>query len=201
MAEDNTTTPPAPQGQTPNGTDPQGQTPTNPPSGQTPNGAKTSIDSLPADIQEYIKGLRADSKRYRDSAEAEAKAKKDAEDARLKEQGEFKALAEKHEARVKELEPVSERYGALSSLVSDQIETQIKDWPQEVKTFDPGKDAPIEHRLEWLEKSKPLIAKLADQQRATNPGNGPNPQPSAGTPDTARAAFEQKMRRTGKYGA
>src|SRR5260221_4187871 len=102
-----------PQGQTPNGTDPQGQTPTTPPQGQTPSGTqKTAIDSLPPDIQDYIKSLRADTKRYRDASETEAKAKQEAEQARLAEQGQFKELAAKHEVRVNQLEPIETSYKA-----------------------------------------------------------------------------------------
>lgn len=111
-------------------------------------------------------------------------------EARLKEQGEFKALAEQHEARVKELEPTVERFNSLTTLVSEQIEAQIKDWPAEAKIFDPGKDAPIEQRLDWMNKAKALVDKLQATPQ-TKPGNGPNPKP-AGEP-TSDQLVQQKM--------
>src|SRR5258708_13818767 len=161
MLNENTT----PTGQTLNGTNPTGPTP--PPQGLTPNGPpqRTPIDSLPADIQDYIKRLRDEAEEANKAKKAEVHAKQLADELRLKEQGEFKTLAEKHEARVKALEPISERYTQLATLVASQIEAQVKDWPQEVKAFDPGSDAPIEQRLAWLEKSKPLIEKLTVHAR------------------------------------
>jgi len=190
----------APNGQTPNnGTAPNGQTPN--PQNQTVSGSeKTSINSLPPDIQDYIKRLRKEADEANEKTRAEARAKQLAEETRLKEQGEFKALAEKHEARVRELEPVSERYNQLSVLIAGQIEAQVKDWPAEVRAFDPGPDASVEQRLSWLEKSKPLIEKLQMQARAQQPGNAPNPRPSQPTGDM-NTTYEQRLRASGKYGA
>lgn len=187
----------------PNGTDPtQGDgTATPPAQGATPATQGAQSDATLEALKSKIADLERDNRKYRHDRQKEQEATAAAEAARMKEQGEFKALAEKHEARVKELEPVNERFSQLSGLVSSQIEAQIKDWPAEVKAFDPGSDAPIEMRLTWLEKSKPLIEKLAQQQRATNPGNGPNPRPTGNTPDTTRESFMQKMRQSRKYDA
>jgi len=184
------------------GTDPSQGDPTGSPPAQ---GATSPTQGAQSDaILEVLKAkiaeLERDNRKYRAERKQQDDAAAAAEAARLKEAGEFKSLAEKHEARVKELEPINDRYSALSGLVASQIEAQIKDWPAEVKAFDPGADAPIEQRLAWLEKSKPLIEKLAQQQRATNPGNGPNPRPTGNTPDTMRDKFVQDMRRSGKYG-
>jgi len=185
-----------PQGQAPNS---DGQAPN-----ETPNQQQAPLSR--ADLEEIVGKLRAESadnriklKKYEEAArkqEADAKA---ALDKQLKEQGQYKELAEQHEARVQELEPVAERYGQLAELVGQQIKTQIKDWPAEVKTFDPGEDAPIEQRLAWLEKSKPLIEKLQQQARATQPGNAPNPRPSQ-QPAEGNNYYE-KLRASGKYGA
>ena len=187
----------------PNGADPTQGEPTGTPlaQGATPS-ASQGAQSDPATevLKAKIAELERDNRKYRTERKQQDDAAAAAEQARLREAGEFKSLAEKHEARVKELEPINERYGQLSGLVAGQIETQIKDWPAEVKAFDPGVDAPIEQRLAWLEKSKPLIEKLAQQQRATNPGNGPNPRPTGGTPETQQNQFLQQMRRSGKYG-
>jgi len=165
------------------------------------------LDSLPLDVQLYIKDLRKDEenikgklRQYEAQQKKQEEAAKAALEQRLKEQGEFKALAEQHEAKVKELEPTVERYAALTSLVSDQIEAQIKDWPAEAKIFDPGKDAPIESRLDWMNKAKALVDKL--QTQARQPGNGPNPKPSPEpTSDDIKNQAYQKLRATNKYSA
>jgi len=70
----------------------------------------------------------------------DAKAKSDREAAeaqRLTEQQEFKTLAERHEAKVREIEPqlqaaTTER-DALRTHVNRQIDTAMKDWPAEIK--------------------------------------------------------------------
>lgn len=194
---DNTSNAPG-DGTTPEPGSPQGQTPN--PQGLTPNGSqKTPIAALPPDIQDYIKTLREEAKALNKEKEAEAQAKRQAEEARLKEQGEYKTLAEKHEARVRELEPLAQSYTQLATLVSGQIEAQIKDWPEEVRAFDPGKDAPIEQRLAWIEKSRALVAKLQGQARPA--GNGPNPRPAGGAQHQQANVEElrQRYRSTGKY--
>ncbi len=199
-----TTTPNAdPQGQTPNGTDPQGQTPTTPPSGQTPNGnQRTSLETLPSDIQDYIKSLRADAKKYRDASESETRAKQAAEEARLAEQGQFKELAAKHEAKVKELEPISQRYSVLATQINATIEAETKDWPAEVKSLIPGIETPVESRLEQMARLRPLLAKLQEQAKGTQRGNSPNPSPTgqAGNKADAMQRNRQAFVKQRNYG-
>ncbi|MGI9061605.1 MAG: hypothetical protein ACR2H5_23860 [Ktedonobacteraceae bacterium] len=191
-----------PEGQTPNGADPQGQTPN--PQSQTASGTqqKTSIDTLPVDIQEYIARLRMEAEEANKKTKAEAKAKQVAEEARLAEQGQFKELAAKHEARAQKLEPVAASYAALAEMLSKQITAEMKDWPAEVKALYPGDTAPIEQRLEWLEKSRSLIGMLQQQARGTLPGNRPNP-PQAGpgaTKQSVDAANRQALLSRRNYG-
>jgi len=156
---------------------------------------------LPPDIQDYIKRLRDEAEEANKLRKAEAKAKAEAEAARLKEQGEFKALAEKHETRVKELEPIAESYTRLASTMNAQIEAEIKDWPPEVKSLVPASDVPVESRLEHMNRLRPLLEKLQVQARGTQPGNSPNPRPSGQTPENVRDEYEKRLRTTGKYSA
>ena len=185
-----------PPGQTPpGGLPPQGgQTPPAqpPPPGQTPPGQqppvqRTPFDQLPLDVQDYIKSLRDEAKETRKALDAEARAKQQAEEARLQEQGQWKALAEKHQTRVQELEPIAADYAALASLLSTEIEEEIKDWPPESKTFYPGKDAPIKSLVEWRNKARPLVTKLQLQAQGQLPGNRPNPTPQGGR------SFEERV--------
>jgi hypothetical protein len=170
----------------PNNSDP-GQVPANqnpqPQAGnsipQAGNEPPTNVSlTIAEDLQRQIAELRRENAAHR-------KKNKDAEDAaalaeqqRLKEQGEFKKLAEQHETRVKELEPVATSYAKLAEQIQAQIEAEIKDWPAEVKALVPGSDVPAEQRLEQMTRLRPLLEKLQVQARGQNPGNRPNPQPA-----------------------
>jgi len=205
MNTNNTSTDPNP-GQTPPGST-SGQTPTTP-QGQTPNGQqqRTTMDSLPPDIQDYIRDLRKESENNRKALEAKVQAEKQAEEARLKEQGEFKALAEQRETQLKELEPVKVRYEQLSTLLADQIKAQVKDWPKEVKDLLPSDDTPIEVRYSQVQKLQSLAIQLADkaqqQQRASLPGNTPGPRQAnqEQSRDQQKQEFRIRRAKSGQYG-
>lgn len=163
---------------------------------------KTQISSLPSDIQEYIRLLRNEAEDAKKREKAEAKAKQQLDEQRLQEQGEYKKLAEQHAARVLQLEPIVERYEQLAKLVGEQIDSEIKDWPQTVKALDPGADSGIETRLAWQNKARAIVGDLQQQARATQPGNSPNPKPASGSsPDQLARNYEQRLRASGKYGA
>lgn len=186
---------------TSNVTDPsQGDQSSNP-QAQGANSTSQGDQSTPSieELQRKIAELERDNRKYRTERRQQDEAAQSAEQQRLKEQGEYKTLAEKHEARVKELEPLAQSYTQLATLVSGQIEAQIKDWPEEVKAFDPGPDS-VEQRLAWIEKSRPLVAKLTQQQAKPAPGNSPNPKPAGGNQQQADVdELRQRYRSTGKY--
>lgn len=102
----------------------------------------------------------------------EAKARED----KAKADGEWKTLAEQHEARVKELEPLEEEVKTLRSLINEQIDGEIKEWPDEVKKLDPGGDS-LKARQMWLTNSRPIVEKLkaAPKAPATEGGAGNRP--------------------------
>jgi hypothetical protein len=197
-----------PNGQTPPGSTP-GQTPTVP-LGQTPNGQpqqRTTLDNLPPDIQDYIKNLRKEAETSRKELDAKAKADQALEQQRLKEQGEWRTLAEQNAVQVKELVPIKEEYEQLSALMADQIKTQIKDWPKEVKDLLPSDETPIRVRYSQVQKLQALANQLKDQaqtqQRASLPGNRPGPQPnqnSEQTRDQQKEEFRLRRKRSGMYG-
>jgi chromosome segregation ATPase len=195
---------PGDAGQTPQPGDPPGQTP--PPQSQTQSGQlptqqqqKTPLDALPPDVQEYIRLLRDEAKTNREKLEAETRAKQQAEDDKLKKRGEYEELAKKHEQRVKELEPLAQQLATLASLVKGQIDAQVKDWPEAIKTFDPGPDADVIARLAWMEKARPHVAPLVAQQRGLAPGNSPNPPPAnQGTSEQDVSELRRRIRESGK---
>jgi chromosome segregation ATPase len=195
---------PGDAGQTPQPGDPPGQTP--PPQSQTQSGQlltqqqqKTPISALPTDVQDYIRLLRDEAKTTREQLEARTQAEQQAEQERLKKQGEYQKLAEQHANRVKELEPLAQQLATLASLVKGQIDAQIKDWPDAIKTFDPGPDADVIARLAWMEKARPHVAPLVAQQRGQAPGNSPNPPPAGGnTSEQDVNELKRRIRESGK---
>jgi flagellar biosynthesis GTPase FlhF len=184
MTQNPGTNPPAP-GQTPPGGDPPGQTPPTIAPEQTPTQVQhPSTDHWTEADREYIKRLRKEAEDANDqakalkrAAEATERARQEAEEAKRREKGEWEELAKGYKSKVDELTPLATRYQALSDLVNAQIEAQIKDWPTEIKAFDPGKDAPVETRQEWVNKSIPIITKLG-QPAPGAPGNAPGPKPA-----------------------
>lgn len=174
----------------PNATDPSQGDPTGSPqaqgaaSGSQGEQSPEALQQQLAEAKAKLAVLEEEAFKNREKARIKKQQDEAAEaerQAQLKERGEYKVLAEQHAARLKEIEPLAQSYTQLASLVSGQIESQIKDWPEEVRALDPGSDAPIEQRLAWIEKSRPLVAKLqAQTQSKPAAGNAPNPRPVAG---------------------
>jgi vacuolar-type H+-ATPase subunit I/STV1 len=201
MPDDRTITP----GETPpgDGTQP-GETPT--PEGQAPTGTKPPDQSkwtledwkrFALDRDGAAKTANADAIEKRKKLKALETEKEQTEAAKLKEAGEFKALYEQTEAKVKEFEPVVEENTFLRDYAMKQLEATIKDWPEEVKAFDPGKKAALQDRLDWLEKSKPLVAKLtSQQQQQRQAGVFRSPLPAGNQQGTNT---RQELQGTGRY--
>jgi hypothetical protein len=195
----NANTPPA-GGQAPPQGDPPGQAPTTTPP-QVGDGQSQQQSLSQEEMAKVIADLRKENAAHRNKAKEQERLAQEAEAERLRQQGEYKALAEKHEARVKELEPIAESYTRLASTMNAQIEAEIKDWPTEVKSLVPGADVPVESRLEHMARMRPLLEKLQVQARGTQPGNSPNPRPSGQTPDNVRDEYEKRLRATARYSA
>lgn len=151
------------------------------------------------DLQRQIKELRSENAKHRKKAQEQEAAARAEVEQRLKEQGEYKQLAEQYQSEVQRLTPVQERYTNLSAQISKQIASETKDWPRELKAFDPGEDAPIEDRLAWMEKSRPLLKKLQEQAKSGMPGNSPNPKPASTTPEHMQNQYREKALNTGRY--
>jgi hypothetical protein len=120
----------------------------------------------------------------------DAKAKSDREAAeaqRLTEQQEFKTLAERHEAKVREIEPqlqaaTTER-DALRTHVNRQIDTAMKDWPAEIKGLVPAADtADAQARLTAFETARAIADKFGSGAGAGSrtPGSALSPRPAGG---------------------
>lgn len=207
---DNNTSNSDPKEQDSKGEDPKGQEPTS--GGQEPSEpqnksplSREALESIVVDLRKENAESRVKLKKFEDEQKQleqerkkEAEAKEAEKQQQLKEQGKWQEIAEQKDSRVQELEPVKERFTNLETLIAEQIESQIKDWPADAKLFDPGKDAPIEQRLEWMNKARKLAEKL--QQKSAQPGNSPNPKPAPGIPQTTVETTMDKIRPTGAYG-
>lgn len=139
---------------------------------------------------------------------------REAEEARLKAQQEWQLLAQKHESRVKELEPTLEQMGeaikARDALLLATVKAETKDWPAEAKALVPH-EADALAQMAAVDKARPLVAKLAEQasgaagtqqgsQNWRPPGNTPGPRP-AQEPNKSLVERElERLRATGVYG-
>lgn len=199
---DNTSTNPT-GGQEPN-VGPSGQEPTS--KGQEPNEtpkpalSREALESIVAELRNENAENRVKLKKLEDEQKKREKTAKEQEEQQLREQNQFKELAEKYGSRVQELEPVQERYTSLSTLLSDQIKTQTKDWPKEVKDLLPDETASIETRLAQVQKLQAFVDKLNSAPQ-TRPGNAPNPKPATPTPEGLQQRLENQLRASGKYRA
>lgn len=157
---------------------------------QEPKLTKEEFERLSKNLHE----ANSEAKNLRTRLKALEVEKETTEANKLKEAGEFKTLYEQEQARVKEFEPVVEENSFLREYAMKQLEATIKDWPDEVKTFDPGKKAPLQDRLNWLEKSKPLVAKLQGQQlqqRQAGSFRSPTPVNNQNGPKTADDYYKE----------
>jgi hypothetical protein len=147
-----------------------------------------------SDAQEKRKKLKA----FEDEKARTDEANRKTEEERLKQAGEHQKLAEQYKAELDQakpqLETIQGKYTKLSELMGKQVEETIKDWPAEVKAFDPGKEAGVEARMEWVGKSKALVEKLLGTP--ARPGNRPNPPASGGGNGKDVVA---ELRSTGNY--
>lgn len=163
----------------PNANQPQAGTPTTPPAGDTDSTrttySKEEYDRLKKDKQE----ANNEAKNLRERFHALETEKALAEAQKLKEAGEFKALYEQTEAKVKELEPVAEENKFLRDYAMKQLEATIKDWPAEALKGDPGKNASLQTRLAWIENTAPLVAIVkGNQQQQRQAGLVRSPEPN-----------------------
>ena len=128
------------------------------------------------------------------------KSRREAEEKALKEQSEWQKLAEKHAARISELEPLhatveetNAQLGRYKGALEAHLATQRDSLPDHIMDlldrFDPV------DQLEWLAKNRELLG----QQRG---GNGIPTTPRPAGPMTTEQATEveiQKRLRTGIY--
>ncbi len=155
--------------------------------------ATDTIESLPEWAQKVIKDLRTENMTRRQAAD---EARRKAEDDRLATERKWEELAGQRKQEIDRLNTIASRHNALSESLLRQIENEVAGWPEEVKSLRPG-DADVEAVMAWLEKARPLVAKLRPSPPTPGVGATPRPAGSAVMADDRklRADFERTIRR------
>lgn len=145
-----------------------------------------------ADVDRVVQTRLAQEKE-REAKRGEAEKKKHAEET-LKKNNEWQALAEQRQTELDALKPHADRATVLVARMNEQIASEIKDWPAEVTALDPGSDN-LEARLNWLDKARPLAAKLAvppkppSTQAGAGSGTGSTSAPKPATGDAPKPTY------------
>lgn len=136
--------------------------------------------------------LKAEADESKRKADADAQRKRDAD------AGEFDKVRQSLEGErdtVKaSLDAATAELDALRAYATADIKTALKDLPKALLAFDPGDDAPIQARLDWLTKAKASAAELGGERQR---GNGPDKKPGGGGFDLQ--AEIAKARQRGNY--
>lgn len=163
---------------------------------QATNSEPKEVKDLPDWAQKLVTDLRGENAQARTARTKLEKDAQAAEETRLANEKKWEELANKHQGKLKEIEPQLEtmtgRLAAYEALFAKQLETETKDWPEEVKALDPGQNSSFEARITWLEKSRALVAKL--NSTSSTPGTGRLPKP-AGQTQTDKGKFPDKVSR------
>jgi hypothetical protein len=140
---------------------PQGKTPDESPNVQTDKAnGKTPLESLPADVQEYIRELRRENEKRRkteDDIKAAAEdEKRKAEEAALAQQQKWQELAEKRAKELDALKPVEQRYKALEEAFVAALAKRIDKVPDAYKSALELISDPIK-QMAWLDANDHLF--------------------------------------------
>ncbi|HEY3267348.1 MAG TPA: hypothetical protein VGM37_10505, partial [Armatimonadota bacterium] len=126
-------------------------------------------------IQKELETTRKEAANYRTKLRKLEESAQAADEAKLAEQQQWKELAEKREARIKELEPLQDRVSAYEKRETERIAASINDWPENLKKL-VEKAGTLEEKQAVVEGLKPTVEALAG--KAAAPGSGPGPKPA-----------------------
>ena len=160
---------------------------------------KTPIESLPADVQDYIKSLREEAKTYRETKttlQQQLEAIKQAQQTQLAEQGNFKTLSEQRAAEIERLKAFEERSATYEKVIRDGNAKRIEMIPDSKKQLVlPLVDALSPEKLqEYLNANPDLFVKQPaanyDAGAGGNGGSGKG-EPKVTDEDRRQAAIAQ----------
>lgn len=192
------------------------ENPENPAGGATGEPAKPSEPAKPKfewtpEQQAEINRIAAEERR---TAEQSAKAKleqdltekkRQEDEAREREEatkrGEFDKVKSDLESKVVTTEERAKtaegQVKFLREFVDKTLEREIEELPEVLRKFDPGTDADLQARLNWLETAREA-AKEIEPTTPTAPGNRPPKRPSNNAPDREDTKKSLRQSRTGR---
>jgi hypothetical protein len=187
----------------------QETTPT-PPAGQEQNSQNptqpNSVQELPDWAQRELNSTRNEAQNLRKRIDEFEQKQRDAEADSMKKGGEFEALANQREARIKELEPQlqqwGDKYNRLTELALVQFKAEVKEWPASIKALLPSGET-IDP-LEWVDAVAKLRPVVEDWKKTTPaaPGNSPGaarPNPTGNPGKVTIEQIKEQQRRSGRY--
>ena len=150
-----------------------------------------TIESLPEWAQRTIADLRKENAARR---QANDEAKRKAAEEKLAAEQKWQELAEQRQQEIERLTATATRYSALSEMVRKQVDGEIAQWPDEVKSLRPAGDE-VEAVIAWVEKARAVANKL--KAAPPTPGQGAAPRPSGqgvAADQRAKSEFERVIR-------
>ena len=126
--------------------------------GDTPQAGQT-VDSLPPWAQDLISSLRGENATHRKAKKEAELAAQAAEEARLAQEKEWQQLAEKRQARIQELEPLSEDVDRYKGAVTSLLEQRRAGLPDHIITLLDKLD-PVE-QLQWIAENADKLGRQA----------------------------------------
>lgn len=155
---------------------------------------KSAADAPKMFTQEEVNRITGQARR----AERE-KVKSEEDEATALKQGEFKTLADKYKSErdgfETELTGLRTQNEALTKVLNDHVEAEMKALPEAVRELNPAYDDLIK-QLAWLTKAK---AKAGDFNYQPKPGNGGAPRPAGQAAAPPSAQEQAAMRAGGGY--
>ena len=123
----------------------------------TPPVEEKKLDLTQAQVDKLIED-RLNQERRTNAQKAEDE-KAAAATKKAKEDGELQTVVTAHEATISDLKPKAELATTLATRMNESIDTEVKEWPEEVTKLDPGKDDVLA-RIKWLDNSRSLAVRL-----------------------------------------
>lgn len=123
---------------------------------QQDSSSRTDLNTLPEDVQEYIRELRREARKANDAKKEAAREKEAAERDRLAKAQEWEALAKQYEQDLNATKPRAERVDAMEQLLLDMAQKRIDRLPKQYRSLVPEYDDPVK-TLAWLDANEATL--------------------------------------------
>ena len=123
---------------------------------------------------QYVKDLRDEAAKWRTELRKVQEAQEEARKAELAEQQKWQELAQEHEKKVKELEPIKARYEEMLETLRESNKKRIEQIPEAMRDLIPAYDDPTQLAA-WLDAAAAKLTK--PQAPSLNGGAGRGDRP------------------------